>query len=260
MVCLCSTARRSCPTGSDARAAVQSTCSHDGPGKLRPLLLQARLRAARLHGAGCLPRPSGTRPLGVGRACRLELRAMRRRRARFLRCARHRAAGRVRAFARRDGRSGVRGAPPRSPWRARCCPRRWPASTVSRLVEDMRRVGGDDVAAVVARVYGGDSESVTREEWAPCWKLFGPWVIGDEERARTVVNSILNAPGLTLMRGFDVRDRLAGVTCPTLICAGELDSDDDGGRSPGDRRRTARRTWPVRGDRGRRPLHVEGRS
>ncbi len=94
---------------------------------------------------------------------------------------------------------------------------------LSRLVEDMRRVGGDDVAAVVARVYGGDSESVTREEWAPCWKLFGPWVIGDEERARTVVNSDLNAPGLTLMRGFDVRDRLAGVTCPTLICAGELD-------------------------------------
>ena len=94
---------------------------------------------------------------------------------------------------------------------------------LSRLVEDMRRVGGDDVAAVVARVYGGDSESVTREEWAPCWELFGPWVIGDEERARTVVNSDLNAPGLTLMRGFDVRDRLAGVTCPTLICAGELD-------------------------------------
>jgi pimeloyl-ACP methyl ester carboxylesterase len=25
------------------------------------------------------------------------------------------------------------------------------------------------------------------------------------------------------MREFDVRDRLAGVTCPTLLCAGELD-------------------------------------
>ena len=94
---------------------------------------------------------------------------------------------------------------------------------LSRTVEAMRRVGGDDVAAVVERVYGGDSESVSREEWAPCWKLFGPWVIGDEERARTVVNSDLNAPGLALMREFDVRDRLAGVTCPTLLCAGEVD-------------------------------------
>ena len=25
------------------------------------------------------------------------------------------------------------------------------------------------------------------------------------------------------MRDYDVRDRLAGVTCPTLVCAGELD-------------------------------------
>jgi proline iminopeptidase len=89
---------------------------------------------------------------------------------------------------------------------------------LSRTVEDMRRVGGDDVAAVVERVYGGDSESVTREEWAPCWKLFGPWVVEDEERARTVVNADLNAPGLRLMREFDVRDRLAGVRCPTLVC------------------------------------------
>jgi pimeloyl-ACP methyl ester carboxylesterase len=27
-------------------------------------------------------------------------------------------------------------------------------------------------------VYGGDSASVTPEEWAPCWQLFGPWVPG----------------------------------------------------------------------------------
>ena len=79
---------------------------------------------------------------------------------------------------------------------------------LSRTVEDMRRVGGDEVAAVVERVYGGDSESVTREEWAPCWKLFGPWVIGDEERARTVVNVDLNARGLAVMGEFDVRDRV----------------------------------------------------
>ena len=64
------------------------------------------------------------------------------------------------------------------------------------------------MASVVERVYGGDSESVTREEWAPCWKLVGPWVIGDEEHpTRGVVNVDMNAPGLALMREFDVHDQ-----------------------------------------------------
>ena len=49
--------------------------------------------------------------------------------------------------------------------------------------------------------------------------------MGDRRRGAgaTVVNADLNAPGLALMRGFDVRDQLARVKCPTLICAGELD-------------------------------------
>jgi pimeloyl-ACP methyl ester carboxylesterase len=37
------------------------------------------------------------------------------------------------------------------------------------------------------------------------------------------VNRELNAPGLDLMRGFDVVDQLARVDCPTLVCVGELD-------------------------------------
>jgi proline iminopeptidase len=94
---------------------------------------------------------------------------------------------------------------------------------LGRIVEEFRRVGGDEIAAVVERVYGGDSSSVTQEEWAPCWRLFGPWVVGAEERARTVVNAELNAPGLELMRSFDVIDRLAAIDCPTLVCVGELD-------------------------------------
>jgi len=94
---------------------------------------------------------------------------------------------------------------------------------LGELVDRFRRVGGDDVAAVVERVYGGDRRSVTPEEWAPCWRLFGPWVVGDEERARAVVNRDLNAPGLDLMRRFDVREQLARVDCPTLVCVGELD-------------------------------------
>jgi proline iminopeptidase len=94
---------------------------------------------------------------------------------------------------------------------------------LGRIVEAFRRAGGDEVAAVIERVYGGDSESVTPEEWAPCWKLFGPWVPGEEERARTVMNVGLNAPGLALMQSFDVLDQLSRVEGPALVCVGELD-------------------------------------
>jgi pimeloyl-ACP methyl ester carboxylesterase len=48
-------------------------------------------------------------------------------------------------------------------------------------------------------------------------------VLGDQERARTIVNRELNPLGLELMRGFDALDRLATVDCPTLVCVGELD-------------------------------------
>jgi pimeloyl-ACP methyl ester carboxylesterase len=94
---------------------------------------------------------------------------------------------------------------------------------LGRLVEEFRRVGGDEVAAIAERVYGGDRQSVTAEEWVLCWTLFGPWVTGEQEKARTIVNQELNAPGLELMRGFDVLDQLAGIDCPTLVCVGELD-------------------------------------
>jgi pimeloyl-ACP methyl ester carboxylesterase len=94
---------------------------------------------------------------------------------------------------------------------------------LERIVEGFRRAGGDAVAAIVERVYGGDSESVTAEEWARCWVLFGLWVTGDDERARTVMNRDLNALGLGRMRRFDVRDQLGAVECPTLVCVGDLD-------------------------------------
>jgi pimeloyl-ACP methyl ester carboxylesterase len=94
---------------------------------------------------------------------------------------------------------------------------------LGRVVEGFRRAGGDEVAAIAQRSYGGDSHSVTSDEWARCWKLFGPRVPTDEERARTVVNGELNAPGLERMRGFDVIEPLAGVETPTLVCVGELD-------------------------------------
>ncbi len=45
---------------------------------------------------------------------------------------------------------------------------------LGRIVEAFRRAGGDEVAEIVERVYGGDRLSVTAEEWARCWALSGP--------------------------------------------------------------------------------------
>ena len=94
---------------------------------------------------------------------------------------------------------------------------------VGRLVEELRKRGGDEVAATAERVYGGDSESVTPEEWSHCWALFGPHVVEGEERARTIVNPELNVQALPLLQGFDALDQVGAITCPTLVCTGELD-------------------------------------
>ena len=91
---------------------------------------------------------------------------------------------------------------------------------LARIIETFRQIGGDEIAEIVARVYGGDSAAVTPEEWAPCWKLFGPWV---PERGRGIVNIELNALGLALMRRFNIIDQLAKIDCPTLVCVGSLD-------------------------------------
>jgi pimeloyl-ACP methyl ester carboxylesterase len=64
---------------------------------------------------------------------------------------------------------------------------------------------------------------VTPEEWERCWRVFGPWVPGDEERSRTVVNTEMVAARPELIQRFDVLDDLARVGCPTLVCVGELD-------------------------------------
>ena len=94
---------------------------------------------------------------------------------------------------------------------------------VARLVEKLRKRGGDEVAATAERVYGGDSESVTREAWSRCWALFGPHVVEGDERARTIVNPELNVQALPLLAGFDALDQVGAITCPTLVCTGELD-------------------------------------
>lgn len=101
--------------------------------------------------------------------------------------------------------------------------RRPPGSTSAGSSRSSAGPGATRVAAIAERVYGGESRSVSPEEWARCWRLFGPRVPGEREKARTVVNVELHAPGLELMRGFDALELLALVDCPTLVCAGELD-------------------------------------
>jgi pimeloyl-ACP methyl ester carboxylesterase len=94
---------------------------------------------------------------------------------------------------------------------------------LDRIVEGFRRAGGDDAAQVAERSYGGQSESVSDEEWLVCERAFGPWVPGEDEYARITVNRELNPYGLQLMQRFDVVEQLGAIQCPTLVCCGELD-------------------------------------
>lgn len=93
---------------------------------------------------------------------------------------------------------------------------------LARVVREFRKIAGDEIADIVERTYLNDP-SVTPEEWARCWRLFGSWVPGDEEKSRTVENKDLNEPGIDLMREFDVVAELGRISAPTLVCVGELD-------------------------------------
>jgi pimeloyl-ACP methyl ester carboxylesterase len=90
-----------------------------------------------------------------------------------------------------------------------------------RLVEGFRRFGGEEVAELAERDYGGDP--VSDEAWARVFAVFGPNVPAPEELARRVRNPVLSGHGMELFRSFDVVDQLARVDCPTLVCVGELD-------------------------------------
>ena len=64
---------------------------------------------------------------------------------------------------------------------------------------------------------------MTDDEWERCRVLFGPWVPGEQERARIVRNADVDATGMELMGRFDVLGDLARVDCSTLVCVGEID-------------------------------------
>jgi proline iminopeptidase len=92
---------------------------------------------------------------------------------------------------------------------------------VARLVEGFRRFGGDEVAELAERDYGG--RPVSDEEWARVFAVFGPNVPGPAELARRIRNPELGEHGMELFRSFDIVDQLARVDCATLVCVGELD-------------------------------------
>lgn len=92
----------------------------------------------------------------------------------------------------------------------------------ARLVEGFREAGGDEVAGIAERFYGG-GPPVTDEEWERCRVLFGPSVPTEAQRVRIVRNPELGAWGLVLMRELDVLAELRHVDCPTLVSVGELD-------------------------------------
>lgn len=92
---------------------------------------------------------------------------------------------------------------------------------LTRLVEGFRRLAGDEVAELARRDYTGDP--VIDEEWARIFAAFGPRVPEAQELARRMRNPDLGATGMECFRRLDVVDQLARITCPTLVCVGDLD-------------------------------------
>jgi pimeloyl-ACP methyl ester carboxylesterase len=92
---------------------------------------------------------------------------------------------------------------------------------LTRIEEGFRRFGGDAVAALAVRDYGGDP--VSDEEWARVFAAFGPNIPGPARLARPIQNPAVGETGMRLFRELDVVAQLGGVACPTLVCTGELD-------------------------------------
>ena len=64
---------------------------------------------------------------------------------------------------------------------------------------------------------------MNKEESARVFAAFGPVVLSPDELARRLRNDDVGLTGMRLVRSFDIVDRLARITCPTLVCVGDLD-------------------------------------
>ena len=92
---------------------------------------------------------------------------------------------------------------------------------LERLVAGFRAAAGDEVAELARRDYGGEPVGV--DEWSRVFAAFGPVVPDADTLARRIRNPEVGERGMDLMRRLDMRDSLARVTCPTLVCVGDLD-------------------------------------
>jgi pimeloyl-ACP methyl ester carboxylesterase len=92
---------------------------------------------------------------------------------------------------------------------------------LERLVDAVRGVAGDEVAELARRDFGGDS--VTDAEWARVAAAFGPSLPTPDEIARRIRNPDVGEPGMAQFRRFDMTGQLGAISCPTLVCVGELD-------------------------------------
>ena len=93
---------------------------------------------------------------------------------------------------------------------------------LGRLTEAFRRAGGDEVARLARRSFGG--HEVTPEEWATVFVAFGPNRPAPDALARRIRNADLAGPGLERLREVQMIDLLGAITSPTLVCVGELDA------------------------------------
>jgi pimeloyl-ACP methyl ester carboxylesterase len=93
---------------------------------------------------------------------------------------------------------------------------------LDRLVDGFRGAGGDRVAALARRDYGGDP--VNDAEWREVFAAFGPHVPDDDTLARRVQQLALADRGMRRLRELDVTHELDRITCPTQVVVGTLDA------------------------------------
>jgi proline iminopeptidase len=94
---------------------------------------------------------------------------------------------------------------------------------LQRLVDGFRRFGGEAVAELARRDYGGGPE-ISDAEWDRVYAVFGPHVPGEEQLARRVGNAALGEPGGELLTSFDAVDLLRSIASPTLVSVGAMDA------------------------------------
>lgn len=94
---------------------------------------------------------------------------------------------------------------------------------LERLVDGFRRFGGDEVAELARRDYGGGAE-ISDADWDRVFAVFGPHVPDPEQLGRRLDNAALGERGGELLTSFDAVHFLRSIVSPTLVSVGALDA------------------------------------